>query len=271
MFDSPQDYAIDADADPGYRARREEIAHVAAAWTADRPLPEIDYTAAETTVWSTVCRLLYHKHAHHACAAYLQGWEALALPTARIPSLAELNARLVDLTDFRLVPSAGWVPEAAYYGALAERAFPTTQHLRRPDGHVYGHDPDLLHSLLGHAVLLAHPTFARLHQLTGEAGLRLRTERAREVLARVFWFTCEVGVLSEREQLVCCGARLLSSPDALDAFRTADVRPLDLGAMGRGDGGGAVLYRADSLDELEEVVAPFIAELDDETADRITS
>jgi phenylalanine-4-hydroxylase len=271
MFDAPQDYAVDDDADEGYRARRRQIAEAAQGWTADAPLPEIDYTPEETSVWSLVCRLLYGKHAHHACAAYLEGWEALGLPTGRIPGLAELNARLGPLTDFRLIPSAGWIPESAYYGTLAERAFPTTQHLRRPDGPLNGHDPDLLHSLLGHAVLLAHPTFARLHQLTGAAGLRLQTERAREVLARVFWFTCEVGVLVERGQLVCCGARLLSSPDAMDAFRTADVRPLDLGAMARGDGGGSVLYRAESMAELEDTVGTFLETLDDETPDRLTS
>ena len=44
--------------DPQYRARRNEIAAAALAWSPGEPAPVIEYTAREQEVWRIVCREL---------------------------------------------------------------------------------------------------------------------------------------------------------------------------------------------------------------------
>ena len=53
-------------------------------------------------------------------------------------------------------------------------------------------------------------------------------------MADVFWFSAEFGVVREGRDVKAYGAGLLSSPGELDWFgRHAEIRPIDVAAMGR--------------------------------------
>ena len=80
--------------------------------------------------------------------------------------------------------------------------------------------------------MLANPEIAGLYELAGQAAERARTDEALEFFSRVFWFTLEFGVVWERGELRAYGAGLLSSYGEIQAFRGAEIRPFDLGAMG---------------------------------------
>lgn len=253
-------------ADPAYLARRGEIARAALDWDGG-PAPAIAYTDEEHEVWRTVCRELRAKHARLAHSAYLEAWDRLALPTDRVPRLEEVDA------EFRFVPAPGLVPLEDFYGSLADRVFHSTQYLRHPSEPLYTPEPDLVHEVIGHGVALAAPPFAELHRLTGEAARRLETRAALDFLAKVFWFTCEFGVIAEAGELRCYGAGLLSSYGEIDEFRTADVRPLDFLEMGTAEYDithyQPILYRAESLDHLMDAVGGFFAAFDDDTPARL--
>jgi phenylalanine-4-hydroxylase len=262
-------------ADPAYLARRGEIARAALDWRPGEPVPVIDYTDEEHGVWRAVCRELTAKHRRLAHSAYLDAWDAVALPTDRIPQLAEVSERVGAVTGFTFDPAPGLVPLRQFYGALADRTFHSTQYLRHPSQPLYTPEPDLVHEVIGHGVALAAPPFAELHRLTGEAARRLQDEEALRFLARVFWFSCEFGVVVERGELRCYGAGLLSSYGEIEEFRAADVRPLDLLEMGTAEYDithfQPVLYRVESLGHLLDAVGGFFAAMDDDTPARLRS
>jgi phenylalanine-4-hydroxylase len=255
--------------DPDYRDRRNEIAALALAWEPGTPVPQVRYSEAEQEVWRTVCRELAPKHERLAIREFLEAKERLQLPSDGVPSLDLVSDRLRPLTGFHYAPAAGLVPLPEFYGSLADRLFHSTQYVRHPALPLYTPEPDIIHEVIGHGHLLATPTFSELHRLTGEATNRLRDEENVRFLSRVFWFTVEFGVVVEDGELRAYGAGILSSYGEIDEFRAMEHRPLDLVEMGTADYDitqyQPVLYRAESLDEVREVVGGFFASCTDES------
>jgi phenylalanine-4-hydroxylase len=229
----------------------------------------VRYSDAEQGVWQTVCREIAPKHEQLAIAEFLEAKTALDLPTDGVPSLDLVSDRLEPLTGFRYVPAAGLVPLREFYGSLSERIFHSTQYVRHPASPLYTPEPDIIHEVVGHGHLLATPTFSELHRLTGEATHRLTDEDNLRFLSRVFWFSVEFGVVVEDGSLKAYGAGILSSYGEIDEFREMEHRPLDLVEMGTADYDithyQPVLYRAESLDEVREVVGDFFRECTDES------
>jgi phenylalanine-4-hydroxylase len=255
--------------DPVYRARRNEIAAAALAWEVGQPAPAVAYTAEEQQVWATVCRELAPKHDRYAVAEYREALAAVALPADRVPSLDEVTARVAPLSGWRYVPAAGLVPLREFYGSLAERRFHSTQYLRHPDVPLYTPEPDIIHEVIGHGHLLATPTFGDLHRRAGRAARRLEDDENLRFLSRVFWFSLEFGVVFEHGELRAYGAGILSSYGEIEEFRSMEHRPLDIAEMGTADyditAYQPVLYRAESVAEVEEVVGGFFDSASDES------
>ena len=261
--------------DPEYLRRRGEIAKAAMLWEPGTPAPTIDYSDSEQEVWRTVCRELRPKHERLAHSAYLEAWDKIDLPTDRIPQLEEVSAAVGPLTGFHFHPAPGLVPLLQFYGSLEDRVFHSTQYLRHAAQPLYTPEPDLIHEIVGHGVMLGSPQFSELHRLTGAAARRLETKEALEFLAKVFWFTCEFGVIMENGELKTYGAGLLSSYGEIDEFRSADIRPIDFLEMGTAEYDithyQPILYRAESLDHLMETVGGFFATIDDDTPARLAA
>jgi phenylalanine-4-hydroxylase len=255
--------------DPVYRARRNEIAAVALAWSPHQPLPRIDYSAVENEVWRTVCRELAPKHARYAVREFREAVERVGLPRDRVPQLDEVTARVEPLSGWRYVPAAGLVPLREFYGSLEHRIFHSTQYLRHPEVPLYTPEPDVIHEVIGHGHLLATPTFGELHRLAGEATNRLRDEDNVAFLSRVFWFSLEFGVVVEDGDLRAYGAGLLSSYGEIEEIPSMAHRPLDIVEMGTAEYDithyQPVLYRAESVDEVVDVVGGFFATCTDES------
>jgi phenylalanine-4-hydroxylase len=259
--------------DPEYRARRNHIAARAMNWRPGDPIPHVDYTEAEQNVWRTVCRELATKHEHLACAEYREAMTRLALPTDHIPQLDEVSARMEPLTGFGYHPAAGLVPFDLFYGSLADGIFHSTQYIRHHARPLYTPEPDLIHEVIGHGGLLASPRLAELNRLAGAAARRLETKAGRDFFARVFWFSIEFGVLWEHGELRAYGAGLLSSYGEIDEFRGAEIRPLDVAAMGVQAYDithyQPILFAAEGIEHLLEVVGGFFAGCDDDTPARL--
>jgi phenylalanine-4-hydroxylase len=258
--------------DPDYRERRNAIAAAALAWREGAPVPRIDYSEAEQEVWRTVCRELAPKHERYACRAFREALVSLGLPTDRIPQLDEVSAALRPLTGFEYVPAAGIVPLEEFYGSLADRRFHSTQYVRHSDAPLYTPEPDLIHEVIGHGHLLADPQFAELNRLAGEAARRVETDAGLQMVADVFWFTIEFGVVREDGELRAYGAGILSSYGEIEEFREMEIRPLDFAQMATIEYDitkyQPVLFAAESMDHLVDAVGSFFAGCDDETAKR---
>jgi len=259
--------------DPAYRERRNEIAAAALAWTPGTPAPRIAYTASEQEVWHTIWRELAPRHERYACRAFRDAVTALELPRDEIPQLEDITSRLRELTGFRYAPAAGIVGIEEFYGSLADRTFHSTQYIRHPAAPLYTPEPDLIHEVVGHGHLLADPQFAELNRLAGEAARRAETPAGLQLVADVFWFTIEFGVVHEDGELRAYGAGILSSYGEIEEFRAMEIRPLDLAAMATLDYDitkyQPVLFAADSMTHLVDTVGGIFASLDDDMPARL--
>ncbi|MFI7443805.1 phenylalanine 4-monooxygenase [Nonomuraea indica] len=256
-------------ADPVYRARRNAIAELAVNHRRGEPIPAAEYTEQEHEIWTLVTRELAVKHAKYATAEYLEGVERLGLPETRIPQLEEVGDLLEPLTGFRYLPAAGLVPLRDFYGVLADGYFHSTQYIRHHSVPFYTPEPDVIHEVIGHANGLAHDRYAALYRLAGGAARRVESEEALEFVSKIFWFTLEFGVMQEGAELKAYGAGILSSYGEIEEFRGMSIRPLDIRAMGTTDYDITkyqdVLFRAESLQHLEDVVGGFWENCDDDS------
>jgi phenylalanine-4-hydroxylase len=219
--------------DHEYRARRNAIAQIALEYEPGSAIPDAPYTEAEHQLWQIIRDALRPSHESHACAEYLECVRRLALPRERIPQLREVSAKIEALSGFRLEPVGGLVEPRVFLESLANGVFLSTQYIRHYSTPLYTPEPDVVHELLGHAVLLASEELAELNRLVGAAVKRTRTAEALERLARVYWFTIEFGVVREAGEVKAYGTGLVSSAGELEAMRRADLRPLDLEAAAR--------------------------------------
>jgi phenylalanine-4-hydroxylase len=259
--------------DPEYQQRRNGIAAAALAWEPGTPTPRIDYTDVEHEVWRTVCEHLAPLHETYACKAFREAVTALDLPRDRVPQLDEVSAGLAPLTGFSYVPAPGIVPLEEFYGSLADGIFHSTQYLRHHAAPLYTPEPDILHEVMGHGNLLADPQVAELKRLAGTAARRVSTPAALSVVADVFWFTIEFGVLREEGELRAYGAGILSSYGEIEEFRSMQIRPLDFAAMATIDYDIShyqrVLFAAESFDHMVAEVGAFFESCDDDTPARL--
>ena len=261
--------------DPDYRARRNEIAAGAVAWRPGEPAPAIAYTDDEQAVWRTVSNELQAKHLRYAVSEFIVAKAAVAMPTDRIPGLEEVSDLIEPISGWRYLPAAGLVPLGKFYRSLGDRRFYSTQYVRHSGVPLYTPEPDIIHEVLGHGHLLATPTFGRLHRLAGEAAQRLHDEDNLKFLSKVFWFSLEFGTVIEGGDLRAYGAGILSSYGEIEEFRSMDHRPLDLVEMGTADyditAYQPILYRAESIDEVNEVVGGFFRDCTDESITEMRS
>ena len=250
--------------DPVYRARRNAIAEIAAAYEPGTPIPDAPYVEEEHEVWRAVRRALRPAHARFACAEFLACQARLRLSEEIIPQLGEVSERVRALSGFRLEPVAGLVEPRVFLESLATGVFLSTQYIRHHSAPLYTPEPDVVHELIGHAVMLASPKIAELSRRVGEAVRRTETEEGLERLARLYWYTIEFGVVRERDGVKAYGAGLLSSAGELAAMRHAELRPFDLEAASHEPFDPTtfqpVLYCAESFDEMFARLGVFLTD-----------
>lgn len=214
--------------DEAYRERRNQIAQIAIDYVPGSPIPDAPYVDAEHLVWQEVCRKLAPAHDKWACKEYKEASMLLGLPTDRLPQLNEVSENLTRLSGFRLEPAGGLVDPKVFMSTLSENIFLATQYIRHPSTPMYTPEPDVVHELIGHAVMLSSPLFAEINRLVGQAALRCNSEEEIERLGRIYWFSIEFGVALEDGSPKAYGAGLLSSSGELENLANVELRPFDL-------------------------------------------
>ena len=248
--------------DHEYRARRNAIAQIALEYEPGSPIPDAPYTQEEHQLWQIIQDALRPQHQRHACAEYLECVGRLALPRESIPQLREVSAKVEALSGFRLEPVGGLVEPRVFLESLANGVFLSTQYIRHHSTPLYTPEPDVVHELLGHAVLLASEPLAELNRLVGEAVKRTRTAEDLERLARVYWYTVEFGVVREAGEVKAYGTGLVSSAGELEAMLRADLRPLDLEAAARQEFDPTdfqpILFCAESFESMYQMLRDYL-------------
>lgn len=146
----------------------------------------------------------------HASSRFLAGLARLDCAD-RIPRFDEANDVLRPATGWRLVAVPGFIPDEVFFDHLAGRRFPVTGWLREEHELDYLVEPDVFHDFFGHVPMLLDPAFADFMTAYGRAGERAMAMGALDMLARIYWYTVEFGLIDEGRGLRAFGAGLVSS------------------------------------------------------------
>lgn len=185
------------------------------------------YSEEEHAIW----RFLFERQQKllkgRACREYLNGLRALGVAAGGIPDFRRLSDILDRATGWRIVAVPGLVPGEIFFAHLAERRFPSTCFIRRRDQLDYLQEPDIFHDITGHVPLLMNPVFADYMQAYGQGGLKALGLGHLPMLARLYWYTVEFGLIATPEGLRIYGSGILSSAGE-SVYCLDDPRPLRL-------------------------------------------
>ena len=169
------------------------------------------YTEQDHQTWRT----LYARQAQllngRACDEYLRGLQQLRMSHERVPDFNALNEILRAHTGWQIVAVNGLVPDEVFFDHLANRRFPCTWWMRRPEQMDYLQEPDCFHDVFGHVPLLINPVFADYMQAYGEGGMKAERLQVLPMLARLYWYTVEFGLIQTADGLRIYGAGIVSS------------------------------------------------------------
>ena len=196
----------------------------------------IDYSVEENGTW----KILYERQTQiiqkRACKEFLHGLSVLNMSKNAIPQLPDINNRLRKLTGWQVERVPALIGFERFFELLANRKFPAATFIRRREELDYIREPDIFHELFGHCPLLTNQNYADFSQHYGQLGLAA-SNKDRAMLARLYWFTIEFGLVREANTLKIYGGGILSSTqescyslesdkpvrtplDVIDLFRT---------------------------------------------------
>jgi phenylalanine-4-hydroxylase len=175
--------------------------------------PWAQYSATDHAVWQQLYARQQALLVGRACDTFLAAQEKLRMPADHIPRFSDLNQILAAATGWQIVAVEGLLPELDFFTHLANRRFPVSWWIRRPDQIDYLEEPDLFHDLFGHVPLLMEPLFADYLQAYGQGGIKAHGlgPDALMQLARLYWYTVEFGLIRQADSLRIYGAGIVSS------------------------------------------------------------
>jgi len=187
---------------------RGDYAHMLPDYTVDQKWE--DYTAAEHNLYQRLFERQTKLLPKYACKEFIASMSHLGAPN-KIPRLEAVSAELQRATGWELVGVPGLIPDAAFFKHLSCRRFPVTVWIRKPEEFDYIVEPDVFHDFFGHVPLLFNPFFADYMQAYGQGGLKAQWLNALPLLARLYWYTVEFGLIRTPQGLRAYGAGIMSS------------------------------------------------------------
>ncbi len=184
----------------------------------------VAYNAEDHRTWQRLYTRQIDIIANRACDEYLAGLRILDLPADRVPQIPDINRKLGRISGWGLEAVPALIGFEEFFRLLANRRFPVATFIRRPEDLDYLQEPDVFHEIFGHCPLLTNPDYAAFSQHYGELGLTA-SKAQRAMLARLYWFTIEFGLVETARGLRIYGGGILSSA-AETCYALESTQPL---------------------------------------------
>lgn len=188
------------------------------------------YTSDENKIWHDLIVRQTPMVANRACDEYIDGLDLLGLSQDRIPQCHEITKILQATTGWSLEPVAALIPFDKFFNLLANKKFPAATFIRRREELDYLQEPDIFHEIFGHCPLLTNQAYADFTHTYGKLGLNASHED-RVMLAKLYWFTIEFGLIKTAKGLRAYGGGILSSKNETAYCVESDIpvrKPFDV-------------------------------------------
>ena len=219
----------------------------------------IPYSAEENAVWRDLMDRQVGLLEGRGCRPWIAAHREMNFPKNRVPQLKDVSQVLRPRTGWTVQAVPALIGFTEFFQLLANRRFPVATFIRRREDFDYLQEPDIFHEVFGHTPPLTDTRYAAFVEAYGKAGLAA-DPRDHAMLARLFWFTGEFGLVNTDEGIRAYGAGLLSSPGELLHAVESDLplrKPFDpidvLRTPYRIDIYQPVYFVIDSFDDLFEL------------------
>lgn len=172
----------------------------------------IAYTDEENSVWHDLIIRQLEIVKTRSCQEYLNGLEKLNLAKDHVPQCKEVSERLGQASGWSVTPVKALISTNEFFTLLANRQFPAASFIRYREEFDYLQEPDIFHEFFGHCPMLMDKVYADFMQKYGEFSLKASQED-RGMLARLYWFTVEFGLIRTDKGALCYGGGILSSKE----------------------------------------------------------
>ena len=189
----------------------------------------IAYSAEEHAVWHDLITRQVPMLPGRAYPAWIRALDRMNFPIERIPQLDEVSAVLTEHTGWQVAAVPALIGFTEFFTLLANRQFPVATFIRSREDFDYIQEPDIFHEVFGHTPPLTDHRFAAFVEAYGQAGLAA-DPKDHSMLARLFWFSVEFGLVNTREGIRAYGSGIMSSPGELKYAVESDVperKPFD--------------------------------------------
>jgi len=219
----------------------------------------IHYSSEENAVWHDLITRQIPLLPHRACKPWIGALDEMNFPIDRVPQLNEVSKVLMEHTGWSVAPVPALIGFTEFFQLLANKQFPVATFIRSREDFDYIQEPDIFHEVFGHTPPLTDHRFAAFCEAYGKAGLEADAKE-HFMLARLFWFTVEFGLVDTEDGIRAYGSGIMSSPGELTYAVESDVpqrKPFDavdvLRTPYRIDIYQPIYFVIDSFDQLFEL------------------
>jgi phenylalanine-4-hydroxylase len=218
------------------------------------------YSQAEHETWSQLCRARLKQLSSCVSSAFLHGFKTSGLSVDYLPDFVDVDIRLSACSGWHITAVRGFLPACEFFECLRCRQFPSSTYIRPKEQSDYISEPDIFHDVFGHIPMYLEPRYAAFVQQIGELAQKLDDDAEIDLLARVFWFTVEFGLIQEDGEIKVYGSGLVSSAaDCAKALGPSCQRlPFEIETVLNqpviSDHLQSVLFVIDSYDQLQDIM-----------------
>ena len=182
----------------------------------------IPYSDAENEIWHDLITRQIPMLPGRACSEWIGALNEMNFPNNRIPQLKEISKVLLKHTGWSVAAVPALIGFTEFFQLLANKQFPVATFIRRREHFDYLQEPDVFHEVFGHTPPLTDHRFAAFVEAYGKAGLAA-DPKDHAMLARLFWFSVEFGLVASAEGIRSYGSGIMSSPGELVYATESDV------------------------------------------------
>lgn len=171
-----------------------------------------NYTENDFLVWETLFKRQLDVLQPLVSIKYLQALEIVEFCSDAIPDFKKVDQILQSLTGWSIHVVPNICPEKEFFEFLSQKKFTATCWLRTMEQLDYLEEPDMFHDVFAHIPLLSNKNYVNFFKGLSDIALKhVNNPVAIKLLARIYWFTIEFGLIKENNHLKIYGAGIISS------------------------------------------------------------
>lgn len=174
------------------------------------------YTKDDHETWKILCDRQGKLDRDRISKEYHDGFSKLDIDRTNVVRIDEVSKKLEAVSGWTLIPVTGLLPTKDFFYMLINKQYPVTVPIRTPSELDFSEQPDIFHDICGHLPLLTNEKFTKFLTAYSIIAIKyINHDRAVEFLGRLYWYTYEMGLISENGESKPYGGAVITSAEEI--------------------------------------------------------